>query len=159
MNACWKYFLCSCLKNVFPVLCVHFEYDLEPRSDSWCLVMGTWLTYVMMNQLPRHGGWCSGKEMFFGHGRLCKHTFLVCVSVLIPSITLTISKLYCYSCKLTFQKNSILPLVWLLVWTEILGLLLQSLEVLFSLPFDAVTSAASVVAFPHVTITLQRTDL
>lgn len=61
-----------------------------------------------MNQLPRHGGWCSGKEIFFGHGRLCKHIFLVCISVLIPSITQTISKLYCYLCKLTFQKNSIL---------------------------------------------------
>lgn len=37
VTACWKCLLYSWCKNAFPVLCVHFEYNPESRSDSWCL--------------------------------------------------------------------------------------------------------------------------
>lgn len=47
VTACWKYFLCSWHKNVFPVLCLHFEYDLE--SDSWCLCNGN-LTHISQDE-------------------------------------------------------------------------------------------------------------
>lgn len=103
-----------------------------------------------MNQLPRHGGCCSSKEMFFEPGTLCKHTFLVCLSVLIPPIT-QIVDLY-LNCITIYENEhfrktvfcwvgSNSKLVQLLVWRETLGLLLQSLGVFFPFPCDTVTSS------------------